>query len=156
MILNLLTALLLLLSPPKFHSNVVAELRLDNFENELFLEASLDKRMLAVALMSEADCPPKEMLPNCGSQYLIDHFEILINGKVVSLQKQAMEIRKDQVVFRYYLGDMNEKIHLVEARSDYMIEYHEHSELKLNVVLYDTFRQYSLNVSRPKMKMHLS
>lgn len=146
---------LLFSETPPVHSNVVADLHLDNFNNELFLEASLDKRMLSVALMSEGDCTPREMLSECGSEYLIDHFHIKVNGQAIAVDQQAMELTKDKVVFRYYLGDMHQKITLVEASSDYLIAYHEHSELKLNISIYDTFRQYSLNAKRPTMKMQV-
>ncbi|MFY0607797.1 MAG: hypothetical protein JXR10_13855 [Cyclobacteriaceae bacterium] len=65
------------------HSNVVGELRIENFKNELYMEAIMDKRFLATALKKEAKCSPENMLEVCGNQYILDHIQIMVNGETL-------------------------------------------------------------------------
>lgn len=135
-----------------FHSEVVAEVRFSNFENELFLEVVLDKRMLSTALIVEADCQPEEMLSVCGSDYFENHLHLKVNSNPVSIQEPEMELFKSQVMYRYYLGDLGQPVEKLEVESDYLFDYHEHSILKVKVGIYDTWKSYNLTDQRRKIQ----
>ncbi|MEO9476800.1 MAG: hypothetical protein ABJG41_14755 [Cyclobacteriaceae bacterium] len=136
------------------HTNVVGELRLDNFQNEVFLEAILDKRYLTVALKNEGDCTPSEMLTVCGSKYFMEHTNVAVNETEVAPVQQSVEVQRDFVVFRYSLGDQGE-VNQVTLQSDYMTEYFDHSEINVSVDIYELSRTYRITEKRSSVTINL-
>lgn len=148
----MIKVLLLLLfpwQPP--HSNVVGELRISNFENEIFVEAIMDKRYLTIALMNEADCERQDMMSVCGSEYILSSIDFKVNEQAIPLEKQAMEIQKDFVVYRYYAGKMTSGITDIYVASDYMLDYHEHSILNVIMEVHDETKNYSLHAKNKSL-----
>ncbi|MEP0365532.1 MAG: hypothetical protein ABJN36_08620 [Cyclobacteriaceae bacterium] len=145
-----------LFAPPEsvVHTNVVGELRLDNFKNEVFLEAILDKRYLTVALKNEGDCTPDEMLTVCGSKYLMEHTNIAVNEAEVEPIQQSVEVQRDFVVFKYSLGDQG-TINQVTLQSDYMTDYFDHSEINVSVEIYQLSRTYRITEERSSVTINL-
>jgi hypothetical protein len=138
------------------HSSIVGELRIDNFNNELYVEAVVDKHLLALALIREADCPADEMLEKCGGQYVADHVVMKVNDQVVTFQQQNFQVFKDQVLFSYYLGEMDEGFDSIEVESDYLLDYYEHSVFRVKVGVANTTKSYNLTSLKRKINAILS
>lgn len=152
--IKMIACLLMCYSPLSevFHSEVVGEVRIDNFKNELFVEVILDKRMLSTALIMEADCAPQEMLSLCGSEYFQNHTQLRVNSLPVTMQRPEMEVFKTQVLYRYYVGDFNQPFTTLEVESDYLFDYHEHSIIKVKVGVNDAAKSYNLSKQRTKIQ----
>jgi len=138
------------------HSNILGELRIDNFNHELFVDAYLDKQMLTTALIREADCQPQDMMSVCGGQYLQDHVKIHVNGQLLSFSQQAMEVHKEYVVYRYYLGETDQSIQTIKVESDYLLDYYEHTVLKVKIGVEDLTKSYNLNATMKKIEAKIS
>ncbi|WP_258102345.1 DUF6702 family protein [Marinoscillum pacificum] len=138
-----------------FHSEVVAEVRIDNFQNELFVEVLLDKRMLSTVLIIEADCQPQEMLSKCGSEYLQSKLKLVADGQELELVSPEMEIFQKQVMYRYYLGDLGGPVSKLEVSSDYMFDQHEHSIVKVKVGIGNTSKSFNLSASKRSIQTNI-
>jgi hypothetical protein len=151
--MNLAFLILSLLLPPvEMHSNVVGQIQVDNFGNELFLVATMDKRPLTVALMNEGDCAPQDMLRVCGNEYLQEHIQFFVNGEKVRPELQRMDMEKEHLVFNYYIPSIG-TLENLKVISDYMISYHDLSEVKFNLTIQQLSKQFTL--SQNKKEIHL-
>ena len=138
------------------HSNVVGELRIDNFKQEVYVEAVVDKHLLTLALIREADCPPDQVLETCGGQYVTDHLSLSVNGKQMRFRQTGFQIFKDQVLYRFFLGECEGSFESIEVESDYLLNYYEHSVLHVKVGVNDTSKSYSLTALRQKITAIIS
>ncbi|WP_421877151.1 hypothetical protein [Marinoscillum sp.] len=134
------------------HSEVVAEVRIDNYENEVFVEVALDKRLLTTALIMEADCSPQTMLSVCGGEYLSAHLALTVNDSLMKLHSPTFEMFQKQVLFRYYLGDMGRPVRKLTVESDYMFDYHKYSIVKVKVGVDNTTKSYNITNERRKIQ----
>lgn len=137
------------------HTNTVGQLTLENFKNELYITASMDKRFLTLALMNEGDCSPKEMLSKCGDEYLKDHIQLIINGDGECLTFSAFNVQKDYVTFNYVVVIDEKNIEYIDLQSDYMLDYHEHSVLKVSINVKGHNKSYNMKSSRQKININL-
>ncbi len=158
--MTIITSIFLLLSsliaspetPP--HSNLVGHVKIDNFKNELFVEASISKILLSHILKTQANCAPQEMLERCGNEYFIEHFKLVINGQAVSLTKQNMSLSKDYVLYNYYLGDLGSEVETIKLTSDFLLDDYEHSLLNVAVTINDFNKLYSLSAHRKEIQIN--
>ncbi len=153
-----LLANLILLSPiieKRIHNEVVAELRINNFKNELYVEVVVDKRMLTTALIMEADCTPSDMVKVCGGQYIKDHIWVSVNGQPVEFEQQSTQLYKTQVLYNFYLGDLGEDLKNIEVETDYMFKYHEHSIIKVKMSIEDTIKSYNLTANKRRIESQI-
>lgn len=134
------------------HSEVVGEIRIDNFGTELFVDAVLDKRLLTSVLLKEGDCISAQMMEICGGNYFTDHVRFIVNGKPLKCSQQLLELHQEHVVYRFYLGDLNEKIKSVSVESDYMLHYNDHSVLKVKLGIDNELRTYNLHENLKKIE----
>ena len=157
MIKMLLLSLLLITGSANdyFHSEVVAEVRIDNFENELFVEVLVDKRLLSTVVITEADCLPQEMLSQCGSEYLQSHLSLTVNSKNMELTSPEMEVFQKQVMYRYYLGDQGTPASHLTVSSDYLFDFHEHSIVKVKVGVRNTSKTFNLSTNNRSIQTNI-
>lgn len=134
------------------HSEVVGEIRIDNFGTEVFVDALLDKHLLTTVLLKEGNCAPAQMMEICGGNYFTDHVRFVVNGKTLTCSQQSLELHQEHVVFRFYLGDLQEKIKTVSVESDYMLHYNDHSVLKVKLGINNELRTYNLNEQLQKIE----
>lgn len=135
------------------HTEEVGQLKIDNFENQLFVTATLDKRALSYALMNEGDCSPKDMLSECGNDYFLSHVTIKVNGVLVSLGEISMILEKASVTFQYQLDGVFDNIQSIEVESDYMLQYAEHARLRVFLDVADFQKNYSMDQNRKKINI---
>ena len=114
------------------------------------IDAMLDKRALSVALMSEGDCEPQEMMDKCGRAYFWEHFALTVNGKSISPTKLSMEIHKEAVIFHFEWNN-TAPIKSIEVASEYMLSYHEHSVMNVLINVDDLQKHYSLKAENKEI-----
>lgn len=123
----LLTGVVISLHPSTFaHSEVVASLTFERYENTITLTAVLSKNALTTALLKEADCRPENMLRVCGNSYFQEHHTILVNGKEAEMEFASMELRKESIVYTYTFT-ADDAITKVLVKSSYLFEYSDHA-----------------------------
>lgn len=141
----ILHTLLFFFSPsllPAARAEVVGEVRIENFKNNLIIDAMLDKGALTVA-MSEVDCEPQDMIKKCGQAYFWEHFTIYVNGRSIHTTKLSMEIQEESVLYHFEWNNTT-PIRSIEVTSDYMLRHHKHSELNVLINVDDVQKDYSL------------
>lgn len=142
-------------SPTPVHSNVVGQIHVDNFGDELFFVATMDKRPLTIALMNEGDCSPKDMLNVCGDEYFQSHIQFFLNGEKLVLQLQRMDMEKEHVIFNYYVPAVA-SMEKIQVKSDYMLAYHDQSEVKVLFTIDQLSKKYTLSQARTELNLNLS
>ncbi len=154
-VLKLSTVALLLLScilphKTKAHSEIVANIMVAYAEEGLVLTASLEKKHLAFALKKEAKCQPKDMLRICASEYVQQHIKVAINDEVIELKKLDQQLTKSSLIITYLIK-CGAPIQSVNIQSDYMIQYNDHSKVKVISRLAEKDKSYSLSVKRKEI-----
>ena len=134
------------------HTEIAGRLIFENFENELYVRAELDKRLLTVALMYEGDCPPREMLAVCGDQYLREHLKITVNCTETDLEKLSMEIQHRHVIFSYKVLHPNEQLRSIGVSSSYLLKYNDHAIVRTHFDIDLHTKSYDLNASRQSIE----
>ncbi len=138
------------------HSNVVAQVLIDNYHNDLYAEVYLEKSLLTMALKKEENCLPQEMLSICGNTYLQKHLSLSLNGSPLAFENQSQDIQKDFVIYRYFLGSAKEAINKIEVESDYMQKYNDHSVTKIRIKIDELEKHYSLRSEMQKITLSLN
>lgn len=133
------------------HANVVAHVLIDNYHNDLYAEIYLEKTLFANALRHEADCDASLMLSKCGSEYVEKNLKMTLNGESVVFADQTMDIQKDYVIYRFYLGKAEDCITKVTVKTNYMFQYDEHAVTKLRIKIDEVEKHYSLITSRKEI-----
>lgn len=138
-----------------FHSLTVAQVLIDNYHNDLYAEVYLKKSMFTMALRKEAHCNPQEMISKCGNEYFQKHLRLKLNDRAMIFENQSIDIQKDFIIYRYFLGSAEEGIKKIEVESDYMLQYDDHSITKVRIKIDDLEKQYSLRNSLRKITFSL-
>jgi hypothetical protein len=149
--------LLLIMSSYKVyaHNTMVGKIIIEDFGEELLINAVMEKKYLTEVLTKETDCSPKEMLLHCGDAYLQRHIQFLVNGNNECLTFQSMEIQQDRVLFKYSIAAEHSKIESIGVSSDYMLSYEAHAMLKVEVNVGSFARSYNMKESRQKININL-
>ena len=134
------------------HSEVVGEIVFENFKNELYATARLDKRFLTGALMAEGDCAPRDMMSVCGDQYVRENISLYVNGKPVTFEKELMEIQKGYVIITYKVISPDEKITNIKVDSSYMFKYNDHAILRISFSIDNINTSYNIKTSRRQIE----
>lgn len=134
------------------HTETVATYVVEKYNNQYFIRATLNKRLLTTALKKEAECTPAEMISVCGKNYVLDHLEVKINGELKVLEKVSHEIQKNNVEILFKLKGDILKLHLLEIKSDYLFAYNNHGLIKVLLNFMDEPISYTLTPKRNQMK----
>ena len=127
----MLTTIMLSMSRTGFaHSEIVATYIIESYDGAYYLRAMLEKKHLTMALVHEGDCPSAQMMSVCGSKYLLEHLSLSSNAGEIPLEKQAMEMEKDYVIFTYRLDAEVQAGSKIRLTSDYMFYYNDHAILR--------------------------
>ena len=138
------------------HSNVVAHVLIDNYHNDLYAEVYFKKDLFTMALLQEESCAPENMVKVCGNSYAQQHINMTLNDEPLTFENQSVNIEKDYVIYRYFLGSSNGKIQKIEVESDYMLKYDDHSVTKLRIKIDELEKHYSLKAERKKITLALN
>ena len=85
----------------QLHNETVGHISLEEYDNELYAKATLDKRYLALVLNKHAKCPAATMLSNCAPEYMENNLTIKVNGKPVGIRQTAQELTKRNLILLY-------------------------------------------------------
>lgn len=140
----------------EFHSNIVAHVLIDNYHNDLYAEIYVKKNLFTMALKKEENCEPQNMISVCGNSYIQKYLIMSLNGNPLVFENQSIEIEKDFVIYRYFLGSATETITKIEVESDYMLKYDNHSVTKLRIKINELEKHYSLKAERKKITLSLN
>lgn len=140
---------------PTPHSNVVAHILIDNYNNDLYAKVYLEKSHFSMALKKEESCSAQEMLSVCGNSYFKKHMNLSLNGKALSFKNQSLEIQKDYVIYRYFLGPAEGEINTIEIEGYCMLQYDDHSVTKLKIKIDEHEKHYSLSSKLKKITLSL-
>lgn len=127
------------------HSELVAQITLSKNEDQLTLQAVLEKKHLSAVLKEENNCVPSEMLKKCGSNYFTNHFKLQINQKEVKLENESYELVKESVIYNYTVDFSGQILEEIKIFSDYMIHYNSHSLTRVFFELNEETTSYDLN-----------
>ena len=150
--LLVISFLLLTTNLAQAHFEVVGKLTFQFHDNALFITASFDKMQLANALAKEGECTPKDMMNVCANQYIQDHIELTINGKVVNYTKVNQELQKSTVAITYKVNRVK-NIEAIAINSTYMLFYNTHAILKYTFLIDEKIRHYSTDATRMNIQV---
>ncbi len=145
---GLLGLLLILQTPSLAHSEMAGQLIFENFKNELYVKSIIDKRMLSLALMQEADCTPDQMISICGDEYLQEHIQITVNCQQVTYEKVSVTLEKNAVVYTYRMIKADEPIASVSVTSDFLLRYNEHAFVRTQFAIDNISKSFDLKASK--------
>ncbi|WP_406659438.1 hypothetical protein [Marinoscillum sp.] len=145
---GLLGLLLILQTPSSAHSEMAGQLTFENFRNELYVKSIIDKRMLSLALMQEADCTPDQMISICGDAYLQAHIQITVNCQPVTYEKLSVTLEKNTVVYAYRMIKADEPIASIGVSSDLILKYNDHAFVRTQFAIDDVTKSFDLKASR--------
>lgn len=132
------------------HTEIFAHLSYTNYNNELFIRATLDKEPLVHALKKEGDCSAKTMLKECGDKFLKTYIKTKVNNKLVDLHRVGFEIEKDQIIFSYEVKNTS-KIESISVESEYMLKYNPHGGIKVFFEINEHKSSYTMTERRKKI-----
>ena len=130
------------------HTEIVADFYFETHDDGLYVLAVLEKHHLTLALQSEGICAPQDMLAVCGDQYVKDNFQLTINGKAMTMDKEGMDVKREQIIYSYKVKEGPMKIEELSVNSTYMLKYNEHAFTRVAININDQQVQYNLRASR--------
>jgi len=136
------------------HSETVAHLTVEYADDGLTIVASLEKRHLSHALKKEAECLPEDMLKICADQYVQKNIAFALNDKEVTISKVSQQLTQTSLIITYQIK-FEEPIKKIAIHSDYMIQYNDHSKVKVISRLSAENGSYSLSAKRRKITISL-
>ena len=134
------------------HNETVATLSFSNANDVIYLQVTVEKRHLVLALEKEGTCTPDKMFKVCGDTYFNDNILIFVNGQSLELDKQSVDVQKDFVIYNYKIKSYIGKLESVIVKSSYMLKYNDHSRTKLVFEEDDELTSYFLHINRSKIK----
>ena len=149
---SLLAGALMLLSSATLHNESVGEITFEQYENEVYARAILDKRYLAMALKQEADCPAATMLSHCAPAYVQDHVNVVVNGTKVGLTKVQQELTQRHLILTWKLNS-NEPVESLNVNSTYMLSVSDHATLSVNCFLNERELYYTMSARKPAINV---
>lgn len=129
------------------HVEVVGNFEIIHYENEISVKAYLEKHHLTLALQSEGNCEPRDMLKVCGDQYLQSHFEMILNGKTAILEAKGMTIERDFIIYQFTC-EAPEKIEKIRINSTYMQSYNPHALVRIGFNVHEQERMFQIKLPR--------
>lgn len=136
------------------HIEMTALLTIEHAENGLSVRAALEKEQLAHALKKEGECLPQKMMQVCASEYVTDNIKIIINGKEVTLTKVNQQFTQNSLVINY-TTEYKAPIKDIVINSNYMLQYNDHSKVRVLSKLTPKKRMYSLTAQRKSIHISL-
>ena len=152
LLLFALAGAMMLLSSASLHNESVGEITFEQYENEVYARAILDKRYLAHALKQEADCPAATMLSHCAPAYVQERVNVLINGSKVALTKVQQELTQRHVILTWKLSS-NEPVQSLKVNSTYMLSVSDHATLTVNCFLNERELYYTMSARKPAINV---
>ncbi len=132
------------------HIEILAQLSIVNYNDELYVKAVLDKKNLVFALKEEGDCSPQMMLKECGDNFFKTYIKTKVNNEEVTLERTAFEIKQKQVVFNYKVKT-HAKINSISLESDYMLKYNSHGGINVFFEIDEHRSSYTMTAIRKKI-----
>jgi hypothetical protein len=140
------------LKPP--HIETVATYTLEQYGESIYLKAALEKKFLIDWLEAHGDCAPQKMISHCGSNYVLKHLNLKINGKEQVLNFKSHSVGKDQIEILFTIKKPKIRMSSIYFHSDYMFEENSHAALRLIVSLEEKPKSYTLKPTRPNITYH--
>lgn len=127
------------------HDEIIGTFIFEQYSTELLLlTANLEKRHFAHALEQEGKCTMKDMIRVCGNKYLLENFDILIDGQKPELVLESSSVNKDFIILTYNIPIPKKNIESIKVTSDYMFKYNDHSILKVIFEIYGPSRTFNI------------
>ena len=134
-------------APP--HNELLGTFIFQRFSpTELLITAYVEKAHFTLALKTEGNCSRQEMMEVCGSQYILDHFNIHINEKEMQPQFQGLNIDRESITLSYSLQLSAEELSSIKIQSDYMLDYNSHAISRVVFDLDGSTRSYDLRKNK--------
>ena len=143
---------LLLLTSTSMHNERVGEITFEEYNNEVYARAVLDKRYLVLALKQEADCPAAAMMANCAPNYVKDHLSVQLNGKPVDMRKIQQELTQRHLIITWKLNNQ-EPVEQLRVNSTYMLALTNHATLGINCHLNQQERYYTMSARKSSINV---
>ncbi|OJJ20269.1 hypothetical protein BKI52_17535 [marine bacterium AO1-C] len=137
------------------HDEVVGNLVFKHQNNKLVITATLNKRLLVLALQKEGKCPPKHMMTNCATQYIQQNIQIWVNGQEIAYQKVDQQFQKHAMVYTFEAPFAN-PIKNIQIDSSYLLKYNSHAIVKSLFLLHQQNRTFSLSHRRRRIQVTYS
>lgn len=132
------------------HNETLATMFIFQVDDIVYVEASLEKKHLSYALNKDGNCSSDNMMEICGENYLLKHIIVSINGKQVVLEKIATFSTNDFINLHYKVSN-TPPLATISVKSNYMLEYNDHSRVKAIIDLDGQVSTYFLGCSRKEI-----
>ncbi|MFK8009412.1 MAG: hypothetical protein AB8H03_23830 [Saprospiraceae bacterium] len=127
------------------HNEIVGTFAFEQLSDDyLLLNTKVEKKHFVHALKKEGTCSAKDMMLVCGNQYLIDHFQVEVNGRKMILHSEDLIIEKDFVILTYTIKLLSPKVEEIKVIGDYMFKYNDHAILKVIFDINEERRNFSI------------
>lgn len=127
------------------HNEIVGTFAIGQLpDNQLLLTAKVEKRHFVHALKKEGTCEMKDMIRVCGNEYLIENFQVEVNGRKMNLNQESLNTEKDYIIITYTIDLSDSKIEEIKVKSDYMFKYNDHSILRVIFELGNSTRSFNI------------
>lgn len=143
-----LVSAVVLLSSSALHNESVGQLSFEQYNNQVYVRATLDKRYLAQVMQAESDCPAAIMLSECAPAYVTQHIHVKVNGEYVKLALAQQELMQRHVLLTWKVQAPNAPIERLHVQSTYMTAMTDHATLRVNCLLNELERYYTLSANR--------
>ncbi|EAY23889.1 DUF6702 family protein [Microscilla marina] len=137
------------------HDEVVGKLVFEQRNNTLYITATFDKRLLALALKKEAKCSPQDMMNSCADEYIRQNIKIRINNQALPYHKTGQKFQKRHMVYAFE-ASFADNIQEIQVTSTYLLKYNTHAIVKALFLLNQRNRSFSLNHRRKSIQVSYS
>ena len=149
-----LFAAVLLLSSAQLHNERVGEITFEQYQNQVYARAILDKRYLTLALKQEVDCPAAIMLSSCAPSFVQERMRVEVNGQSASLEKIDQELTQRHLIITWKLHSNDQQINSLELNSSYMLAYTDHATIGVNCFLNQQERYYTMSARKTAININ--